>query len=646
MQSIRRLIYSLLIIFLSNIQSFGNVRLPTLVSDNMVLQRNTNISIWGWAASGEKVSIQFRGKNYKTTTAFNGKWIISLPAMPHGGPFEMKISGNNELSIKNILIGDVWLCSGQSNMVNPIERVKEKYPEEIPLADFQEIRNFFIPTLADVATVHDDLPPGKWVVTNPSTVLQFGSVSYFFAKKLYQKYRIPIGIINASVGGTPIEAWISEEGLKEFPVNVEQIAKFKDPDYLSNLRQPPGSNRPRVLLEPDKGTSGTKKWYDTTYNASAWRKMMVPGYWTDQGIKDLNGVVWYRKEINVPSSMVGMPAKLYLGRIVDADNVYVNGILSGGITYQYPPRRYELPTGRLIPGKNIIVVRVVNTIGKGGFVPDKPYYLTAGGQSIDLKGEWQYSVGQVFPTLDPLKVIPSFSMQSAPTGLYNTMIAPAINYGLKGMIWYQGESNVDRAVEYRDLLPALINDWRVKWKKPDLPFLYVQLPNFMEVEYSPSESDWAVLRQGQLKALTVPNTAMIVAIDLGEWNDIHPLNKKDVGERLALSAQNLAYGEGIVSSGPLYQSAKIEGKKVSISFSNTGSGLISKDGGELNYFSIAGADGNFVWAKAVIEGDKVVVWNENINQPLVVRYAWANNPDTANLYNKEGLPASPFETEP
>ena len=334
-----------------------------------------------------------------------------------------------------------------------------------------------------------------------------------------------------------------------------------------------------------------------------------------------------------------------MGRIVDADFVYVNGVLSGSITYQYPPRRYELPAGLLKPGKNIIVVKVINTFGKGGFVPDKPYNIIAAGQKIDLRGDWQYKVGQVFASTRGGSGGPRFSAQDAPTGLYNTMVAPAINYTVKGFMWYQGEANSGKAAEYQQLLPALINDWRAKWRQGDLPFLYAQLPNFMEVQYSPSESQWAQLRESQLKALSVPNTAMAVAIDAGEWNDIHPLDKKDVGERLALGAEHIAYGDKtVVYSGPIYQSFKKDGNKIVLTFNNVGGGLVAKGGGELYYFAIAGADKKYVWAKATIDGDKVTVWSDDIADPVSVRYAWADNPEGANLYNKEGLPASPFET--
>jgi sialate O-acetylesterase len=559
----------------------------------------------------------------------------------------MDISASNQVQVKDILIGDVWFCSGQSNMVLNMERVKEKYPEEIAAADYPEIRNFFIPTASDAGKVHDELPPGKWQPVTPKTVYEVGAASYFFAKQLYTRYHIPIGIINSSVGGTPIEAWISEQGIQQFPEMVQSAARFKDTAFVNGMRRNAFTGNRTPPKPTDKGLTENVKWFDPAYQPKAWKNIVVPGYWADQGIRGLNGVVWYRKEIEVPASMAGVPAKLFLGRIVDADEAYVNGVRVGNITYQYPPRRYEVPATTLKAGKNIIVVRVTNTAGKGGFVPDKPYYITANGQSIDLKGEWKYKVGDVF--------VPGrgfgggggqISQQNIPTGLYNTMVAPVIPYAIKGATWYQGEANSGRPQEYAKLLPALIADWRNKWNDQQLPFLFVQLPNFMEMNYLPSESQWAQLRESQFLSLSVPNTAMAVAIDAGEWNDIHPLNKKDVGERLALAARKLAYGEDkLVASGPLYQSAVVEGNKIRISFSSVGSGLIAKDDDQLNYFAIAGADKKFVWAKAVIEGDKVVVWSDDVAAPMYVRYAWADNPDGANLYNREGLPASPFRTD-
>ena len=391
--------------------------------------------------------------------------------------------------------------------------------------------------------------------------------------------------------------------------------------------------------------NGAIPWYDMNYVPNGWKTITVPAFWEDQGVKDLNGVVWYRKEIEMPASMVGKPARVYLGRIIDADVLYINGKQVGKTGSLYSERRYNISSDLLKAGKNIFVVRITNNNGKGGFVPDKPYYLFAGSDSVSLVGYWQYKVGEVYAPRTTQAGGGFVSAQNSPTALYNGMIAPVTNYTIKGFLWYQGESNVSRAQEYAQLQQAQIKDWRKQWNIGDLPFLLVQLPNYQDYTYLPVESSWALFRESQLKALSLPNTGMAVTIDIGEWNDIHPWNKHDVGQRLALAAEKIVYGENIVYSGPLYQSATVEENKIVISFTSTGSGLTSSNGEELNEFAIAGADKKFVWAKAKIEGDKVVVWNDEVASPMYVRYAWADSPPFPNLCNREGLPASPFRTD-
>ena len=625
--------------------AFANITLPQLVSNSMVLQRNTVLKIWGWADAGEKVSIVFTGKKYDAIADAKGNWLINLPPQKAGGPFEMTITGKNKITLADIMIGDVWFCSGQSNMVLPMERVKERYPDEILNANYPEIRNFFIPTASDMRRVHDDLPASKWTAISPATVGTMGAATYFFAKKLYQKYHISIGIINASVGGTPAEAWVSADGFNGLEPYASKLVQFKDSSFYKSV---PLQNNTQVntkqIPDEDKGLTGPVKWFDTAFHPRKWHSFWMPGYWDDQGTKNLHGVIWFRKEIEVPQSMTGHLAKLFLGRIIDADEAYINGVKVGNITYQYPPRRYEVPANLLKPGKNSIVVRVTNTSGKGGFVPDKNYSLTDGKEKIDLRGEWLYQVGRV-QINNPVVFSGGIVAQNEPSGLYNTMVAPAINYAVKGFLWYQGEANSGRPSDYSKIMTSLITDWRNKWNLGSLPFIYAQLPNFMERVYSPSESQWAELREQQLQTLTVSNTAMTVNTDLGEWNDIHPLNKKDVGERMALAALKIAYNENIIHSGPIYQSLARKDNKIIVTFSNTGSGLTNYDEEPLSQFAIAGADKKFVWANARIEGNSVIVWNDEITDPMYVRYAWADNPEGANLYNKEGLPASPFRTD-
>jgi len=649
----------LLILVFSKSFLNAQVRLPRLVRDSMILQRDVNIKIWGWAAKEEKVNLKFNAKIYKTKTGADGKWLVTIPPMKAGGPYTMDISGSNsqnpadKISLKEILIGDVWFCSGQSNMVHQMNIHDVTYAKDIAEADYPGIRQFLIPTLTNLNSPQDDLPIGFWKSAIGEDVRPFSAVAYFFARKIYEQYHVPIGIINASVGGTPIEAWTSEEGLKDFSSLVNTIQKNKDTAYINTVNRNAAANNTSKPQQKDLGMIGEKKWFDVSYLPKGWKGINIPGYWEDQGIKDLNGVVWYRKEIDIPVSMINKPAKVFLGRIVDADVLYINGVQVGNTGYMYPQRRYNVPSDLLKGGKNIFVIRVTNTNGKGGFVPDKPYCVFAGKDTIDLKGTWQYKVGEVYIPRSSGVGGGGIAAQNQPSALYNAMVAPVINYAIKGFLWYQGESNSGRADEYAKLQPAQIIDWRNKWKQGDLPFLYVQLPGFMDYNYLPSESQWAALRESQLKSLSVPNTAMAVAIDLGEWNDIHPDNKKDVGERLAFAAMKLAYKENIVYSGPIYQSSKTEGNKIIISFSNIGSGLVFNDsfgtsstgGLDGTEFAIAGADKKFVWAKAKIDGDKVIVWNDEVQNPMYVRYAWADNPVYPDLYNKEGLPASPFRTD-
>jgi len=648
----KRISAVILFIFSLNFSVQAEVKLPVLISDGMVLQRDANVPVWGWADPGEQITLSFKGKTYKTTTATNGKWSIELPKMKAGGPFTMRISGENSVEIDDILIGDVWLCTGQSNMVHQLDIHDVRYAEEIATADNPEIRHFKVPTTPAISGPQKDLEGGEWQKAVGEEIRPFSAVAYFFAKKIYERYHIPIGLINASVGGTPIEAWIPQEGYTDYPEILKIIEENKDTAFVNAQRQ----NRPQpeesAEEETDKGLMGTP-WYSNDFTPKNWRRISIPGYWEDQGIRDLNGTVWYRREVEIPESMTGKKARLFMGRIVDADEVYINGVLVGNKTYQYPQRRYEVPDTLLKAGKNNFTIKVTNYNGKGGFVPDKPYYIFTEQDTVDLKGYWQYKVGEVFKPFDRSAFadrdsgarVHRINPQNEPTALYNGMIAPYKQLPVKGILWYQGESNTGNPKAYEGYMAALISGLRSVLDQPEAPFIYAQLPNFMDVSYLPSESNWAELREAQLKALKNPNTAMTVNIDLGEWNDIHPDNKKDVGERMALAGLKLAYGEDLVYSGPVYESHTVEDGKVFLKFKHIGSGLVSNDGEPLSEFALAGEDGKFVWANAKIEGDHVIVWSDEVAEPKYLRYAWADNPDNPNLYNKEGLPASPFRTE-
>ncbi|WP_274652100.1 sialate O-acetylesterase [Paenibacillus humicola] len=624
------------------------IKLPRLIGDGMVLQRNAQVKIWGSAPAGEIVTVRFMEKSCSTIVDADGEWQVSLRTEEAGGPYDMVIEtgdGEERITVTNILLGDVWLCSGQSNMGMKMLSVQEVYPGDIARAGSDSIRQFLVPVKYDFERPQTDFEAGCWEAADPQSVLNFTAVGYFFAAKLYDKYRVPIGLINASLGGAPIESFMSEDALSPFAEYVEAAQKLKDNHYLEALAkadQQSGEAWYRNVNQNDAGMPDAgKPCFDSGYDASAWPSIKVPSYWEEEGLGHFNGVVWYRKDIEIPASLLGNPARLVLGHVVDEDTVYINGTRIGSNPNQYVPRKYELPESLLQEGKNSIVVRVVNTSGKGGFYKGKSYHLKIGDRIINLSGEWQYLIGV---KSDPLPA-PSF-IQWRPLGLYNGMIAPVVRYAIKGVAWYQGESNAKKPDDYESLFKALIADWRKKWEQGDFPFLYVQLPNYMEPSGKPAASNWAQIREAQRRTLDVPGTGMAVTIDIGEWNDVHPVNKKDAGERLALAARKIAYGdESVVSSGPTLRSVKRDGSRIVLSFRDTGSGLIAKGADRPGHFAIAGTGRIFVWADAEIEGDCVAVWHDRIPSPVYVRYAWADNPEGANLYNREGLPASPFTTE-
>lgn len=645
MSQIKRILLSLYFIFCVALLGNAQIRLPHIICDSMILQRDIPLKIWGWASPGEQVILQFNGKKWSTKAGADEKWLIKLPAMKAGGPYSMEFSGKNKVELKDIFFGDIWLCAGQSNMVHQMKVHNITYAQDIASANYSQIRQFWVPTATNLKGPSEDLSKSSWKPATKDGINDFSAVAYFFARKIYQEQKIPIGIINSSVGGTTIEAWTGEDGLKDLEEVRKIIERNKDSAAVNKINRLADANQPPPVVSADKGMLEAVKWFDPQYQPKGWRKFYLPGYWEDQGMRDLDGVVWFRKEIEIPAAMAGVPAFIQMGRIVDADRFYINGTLVGSTGYQYPQRRYRVPAGILKPGKNILVIRVEDSNGKGGFVPDKPYLLEANQKSIDLKGEWQYKVGEAYrPAFrgGPFRI----QEQAQPTALYNAMIAPIVQYGVKGVLWYQGESNVGNALAYKKLLPAMIQDWRAQFKRPELPFYYVQLPNYGDMRYQPGESAWALLREAGLETLKVPHTGMAVTIDLGEWNDIHPDDKKDVGERLALIAKRWSYGEKkLVYSGPIYTSSTVEGNQIILNFDHIGSGLKSSDGEALSQFEIAGADKKFVWANAEIKGEKVIVYSPQITKPMYVRYAWADNPVNPNLYNQENLPASPFRTD-
>jgi sialate O-acetylesterase len=634
---------SALVVILLGVQlcCFAQIRLPKLISDGMVLQHGDSVKVWGWASPLEKISIDFIGRKYQAVADVKGQWLLKIAPQKAGGPYQMTLTGNNKIVLNDILYGDVWLCSGQSNMELEMNRLVDKYPNEIAASTNDKIRHFLVPDEYDFNQERPDLSSGSWKSANPNTVLNFSGVAYFFAKEIYAKYKVPIGIINAALGGSPAQAWISEDGLKNFPQYFDELQYFKSQKLIDSMQKDENQKNNQWYSFLHKSDKGLKEgWKTNNQIARDWSEITMPGSFTSVGMGGINGVIWLKKDFYLKSIPTAKEAKLLLGTLRDADSTFINGNFVGNTTYFYPPRRYLFASNLLKEGKNTITVRLVVNNGNAEFVKDKPYQLIIGKDTIAVAGAWRYALGV---QTDPAPSTTFFRWKSA--GLYNGMIAPLKNYNIKSAIWYQGESNTGKSSEYRALMQTLIANWRKTFGKPQLPFLYVQLPNFMEVNAMPSESGWAEMREQQRLLSSVPYTAMATTIDLGEWNDIHPLNKKDIAKRLALQAQKLVYKENVLSSGPIVNSVKRVGDKLLIVFSETGKGLVAKNG-KLQHFAIAGSDNKFVWAEAkIVNGNTVVLSNPNVAHPMSVRYAWADNPESANLYNSAGLPASPFKAE-
>ncbi len=651
----KKILPFLLIVLVMATSIHAQLKLPALVSDSMVLQRDQPVKIWGWSLNGEEVTVRFNKKSFTSTPDADKKWTVTLPATKAGGPYTMNIStSNSSIEIKEILFGDVWLCSGQSNMEFGMYRLVTKEKDDIASSTNDNIREFHVEQQYSFTPRNSFI--GKWKPANPTNILRFSAAAYYMVKNLYEKYKVPMGVIHTSWGGTPAEAWTSEEGLKEFPNYLERLNYFKDTANLNATLQKDKAVQDawyKKVNDNDKGTlENGRTWAAVDFDASSWHTMKVPGFWESYGAEAVDGIVWARKEINLTKAMMGKDAMLDLGMLDDNDVTYFNGVKVGSSPNKYIPRRYAVPANLLKEGRNVIAVRIVDTDGNGGFIKDKKYRFISGTEEIDLAGDWQYQVGV---SVSALPVSSFTRMYYQPASLYNAMIAPLVPYTIKGAAWYQGEANSGKAQEYQQLLPAMIADWRGRWQQGDFPFLIVQLANYMAVQDQPYDGGWAWIRESQLKvSQQVRNAALAVAIDIGETNDVHPLNKKEVGRRLALAAEKVAYKENaIVFSGPIYASMKVDGSRIILSFTNTGSGLMAKDAvteelsksGELKQFAIAGEDRKFVWAKARIEGNKIVVWSDDIANPVAVRYAWANNPLGSNLYNKENLPASSFRTD-
>ncbi|SIR24491.1 sialate O-acetylesterase [Halanaerobium kushneri] len=617
-----------------------NLKLPALLTDGMVLQRNEEIKIWGWSQPQQQVKVIFKNREYFSRANHKGEWFVILPEVKAGGPYDMKITTAGEkISISDILIGEVWLCSGQSNMELPMQRVKDRYAEEIKKAGNDQIREFKLPITYNFKEENEDIEGAGWKKVTQDTIRDFSAVAYFFAKKLNDKYEVPVGILNASVGGSPVEAWMSRKSLADYPVYLKMADEFSDTEKIQNAEAhnlEVNKEWAAKVHKNDQGLKNAPTYFDSAYDDSDWETVEIPGKFDQLNFANKNGVVWFRKELELTEAEAEKPSRLWLGRIVDADTAYVNGKRVGTVTYKYPPRKYKLKDGILKEGKNLIAVRVVVNNGQGEFVADKPYKLFTGENEIDLRGEWKYKVAAVIEEDKEEEIF----IQWQPTGLFNGMISPLLNYKLKGICWYQGESNTGREEEYKDLFVKMIKLWRRRFKQGDLPFIYAQLPNFEPPEENEREI-WAAFRNAQRDALKLKNTAMTINLDLGEWNDLHPLNKKDVAHRFYLAARNLAYGEELIYSGPKLKNLVKRKDRIILEFSNLAGGLNFK-GDKLKGFELAAADKKFKKARAVLKNNKVIIYTEALKNPQYIRYAWKDNPKEANLYNQLDLPAGTF----
>jgi sialate O-acetylesterase len=633
---------------------FSKIVLPGFFSDNMVLQQQTDAPIWGKASPGKNVKLttSWDNQTYNAQADAAGKWSVQLKTPPAGGPYSISISDGKELVLNNILIGEVWICSGQSNMEMPLAGWGKvmNYNEEIASADYPAIRLLHIRKATALQPQADvELEQNGWQVCTPSTVPEFSAVGYFFGRELNRKLNIPVGLINTTWGGTIAEAWTGSESLEYMPAFREaiQIINEQSKNESKDSYEDQMKEWERQVLSSDKGLEkDVPVWAGSGLNEAGWQTMQLPGAWEKDQLGDFDGIVWFRKTIDIPAEWAGKDLILNLGTIDDNDITYFNGKKIGSTIGYNVERRYTIPGKIVTKGNATIGVRVLDTGGGGGILGE-PAQLSLKLKSneqaspLSLAGNWKYKPSVHIKDLPPPPKSPNDPNRASV--LYNAMIHPLVPYAIQGAIWYQGESNADRAYQYRELFPLMIRDWRKAWKK-DFSFYFVQLANFMERKAEPQESEWAKLREAQLQTLNLENTGMAVAIDIGDATDIHPKNKQEVGRRLALAAEANTYGQKIVYSGPVYQGYEIEGDKIRIRFQHAESGLKTGDGKTLTGFAIAGPDHHFHWAAAVIEGNDVIVSSPEVKFPVAVRYAWADNP-ACNLYNKTDLPASPFRTD-
>lgn len=615
--------------------------LSSLISDGMILQRNQYVNIWGISEPNAVVHCRFEEYKDSTIADVQGEWCILLPPHKAGGPYNIVIDDGEEKIIHDVLFGDVWLLGGQSNMELPISRTLDLYAEEVMKINDPDIRMFDVPKEYDFHGPRDELQNGKWSYAVKENIMNFSAVGYFFAKELKDRYQIPIGLIQTAIGGTPIEAWIPEKELRLIGGYDKQIDLCKEEGYIQKVTNEENEKINHWFTELER--------YDAKGTLPDWREIMVPGLWNyikdDKGRHELSfisGSFWLKKEIEISVDMYekmkdnDLETEVVLGTIVDSDEVFINNVKIGSTAYRYPPRKYRFMKELLKQGKNEIMIHLMVNNHNGGFIPDKEYKLKIGDTVIDLKGIWKYQIGSIMGDMPPQTFF-----QYKPSGDYNAMIYPLRKFNISGICFYQGESNAGHPEGYRQLLTSLINSYRRLWRA-ELPFLYIQLPNFSDAVRISHETNWAELREEQRQGLKINNTAMVIAIDTGEYNELHTQNKKVIGERLSLCARKLVYKEDIVISGPLFDHQICFKDRIVLYFTSIGQGLVAR-GEKLTGFEMCGGDKRYFSSEAVIDGDTVVVFApKEVKKPSFVQYGFRNNPLDMNLYNEDGFIAAPF----
>ncbi len=632
----------------------ADVSLPYVLSSNMVVQREKGTTIWGWASSGEKVKVTFRGKTFSCKASKDGHWNVKIETGAAGGPFELVVEGNNKIVLSNILVGDVWVCSGQSNMEWPLKNAMNGMAE-VRNANHPNIRLFFVDKNAALEPV-ENTGKTQWEVCTPLSVPDFSAVGYFFGKKIHEETGVPIGLINSNWGGTIVETWTSAEAVKQDPETAKWLAQIEGIDIEEIAReQEKIFNAYQVEYEKVKQKDWSHPYILPTFDDSKWMTANQPELWENiHTYEQFDGIMWYRKKVSLPSGFNLEKASIGLAKIDDSDILWINGHRVGETYNQYNEvRMYEIPSGVLTTGDNYLVVRVEDYTGGGGFWGlASDMYLSDGNISVDLSGNWKLMPDELKTPANPTSpAMTGIQPNQYPTLLFNGMINPIVNFAIKGAIWYQGESNADNlaeALKYEAQLKSMITDWRKHWNCGEFSFYQVQLANYMAETEVPQNDVWPYLREAQVNVAKMPGVGMACIIDIGTADDIHPRNKTDVGNRLAAISLKNDYGKSaIIASGPKVEKVTFDGNKALITFAEVADGLVLKNKyGYINGFAVAGSNKEFVYAKAALAGkNSVEVTSSDVDKIESVRFLWANNPGEINLFNSAGLPAEPFRTD-